>query len=175
MRFWVNLFGILGILTTVVIYQQKENQRMLVWKLISDLCWVLHYLALGANSVAVVTIVAIMRSVVLLCRRYRWAQSRAWLGIFMVISFVLSVLAYKDWTSLLTLIGSQACIVAYWIGKPKVTRIVSIPAALMFLVNVTLNGSLWGMLCESFLLISAIIGFIRHDVAHKPKQRSNSP
>ena len=30
MRFWVNLFGILGILTTVVIYQQKDNQRMLV-------------------------------------------------------------------------------------------------------------------------------------------------
>lgn len=169
MRFWVNLFGILGILTTVVIYQQKENQRMLVWKLISDLFWVLHYLALGANSVAVVTIVAIMRSIVLLCRRYRWAQSRAWLAVFMVSSFVLSVLAYKDWTSLLPMIGSQACIIAYWIGKPKVTRIISIPSALMFLVNVTLNGSLWGMLCESFLLASAIIGFIRHDVARKPK------
>ena len=169
MRFWVNLFGILGILTTVVIYQQKENQRMLVWKLISDLFWVLHYLALGANSVAVVTIVAIMRSIVLLCRRYHWAQSRAWLAVFMVSSFVLSVLAYKDWTSLLPMIGSQACIIAYWIGKPKVTRIISIPSALMFLVNVTLNGSLWGMLCESFLLASAIIGFIRHDVARKPK------
>ena len=89
MRFLVNLFGILGILTTVVIYQQKDNQRMLVWKLISDLCWVLHYLALGANSVAVVTIVAIMRSVVLLCRRHRWAQSRAWLAVFMASSFVL--------------------------------------------------------------------------------------
>ena len=75
MRFLVNLFGILGILTTVVIYQQKDNQRMLVWKLISDLCWVLHYLALGANSVAVVTIVAIMRSVVLLCRRHGWPCS----------------------------------------------------------------------------------------------------
>ena len=169
MRFWVNLFGILGILTTVIIYQQKENQRMLVWKLISDLFWVLHYLALGANSVAVVTIVAIMRSIVLLCRRYRWAQSRAWLAVFMVSSFVLSVLAYKDWTSLLPMIGSQACIIAFWIGKPKVTRIISIPSALMFLVNVTLNGSLWGMLCESFLLASAIIGFIRHDVARKPK------
>ena len=169
MRFWVNLFGILGILTTVVIYQQKENQRMLVWKLISDLFWVMHYLALGANYVAVVTIVAIMRSIVLLCRRYRWAQSRAWLAVFMVSSFVLSVLAYKDWTSLLPMIGSQACIIAYWIGKPKVTRIISIPSALMFLVNVTLNGSLWGMLCESFLLASAIIGFIRHDVARKPK------
>ena len=169
MRFLVNLFGILGILTTVVIYQQKDNQRMLVWKLISDLCWVLHYLALGANSVAVVTIVAIMRSVVLLCRRHRWAQSRAWLAVFMISSFVLSVLAYKDWTSLLTMFGSQACIVAYWIGRPKITRVVSMPVALMFLVNVTLNGSFWGMLCESFLLASAIVGFIRHDVVRKPK------
>jgi len=169
MEFWVNLFGILGIITTVIIYQQKEHRGMLIWKLITDTLWVLHYLALGANSVAVVTIVAILRSIVLLCQKHKWARSRAWLWIFLGSSLILSALAYKDWTSLLTMIGSPMCIIAYWIGKPRVTRIVSIPAALMFLINVTLSGSLWGTLSESFLLASAIIGFIRYDLPHKEK------
>lgn len=170
MDLWVNLFGGLGIISTVVVYQQRLNRGMLVWKLITDLCWVFHYLLMGANSVAVVTIVAIMRTIVLLCQSHKWARHKAWLGVFILTSLLLSVLAWKDWTSLLTTVGSQMCIVAFWIGKPKLTRLISIPVSIMFLINVALNGSIWGTVCESFLLTSAVIGFIRLDITHHKKQ-----
>lgn len=163
MIFWSNFFGVLGILTTILIYQQREHRNMLYWKLATDTVWVIHYLLLGANSVAVVTIVAILRSIILLCQKHRWAQHKAWLGIFLGSSLFLSILAWKDWTSLLTTIGSPACIIAYWIGNPKLTRMISIPVALMFLINVAVNGSVWGTICESFLLISAVVGFFRLD------------
>lgn len=168
MNIWANVFGVLGILTTVIIYQQKKNRNMLIWKLITDTIWVIHYLMLQANSVAVVTIVAIARSVILLCQNHAWARHKAWLWIFLASSLLLSILAWKDWTSSLVMIGSLACIIAFWIGNPKITRIISIPAAAMFLTNVALNGSLWGTLCESFLLISAIVGVIRLDL--KPRK-----
>lgn len=170
MNFWINFFGVLGIISTVIIYQQKENSKMILWKLITDTLWVIHYLLLGANSVAVVTIVAILRSIILLCQKHKWAQSKAWLWVFLGSSLILSILAWKDWTSLLTTVGSLACIIAYWIGKPKITRIISIPAALMFLVNVAVNGSVWGTLCESFILASAVVGLWRLDL-RKPKAR----
>lgn len=168
MNFWINFFGVLGIISTVLIYQQKENRKMLLWKLTTDALWVIHYLLLGANSVAVVTIVAILRSIILLCQKHKWAQSKAWLWVFLGSSLFLSLLAWKDWTSLLTTVGSLACIIAYWIGKPKLTRIISIPAGLMFLINVALNGSVWGTLCESFILASAVVGLWRLDL-RKPK------
>lgn len=170
MNFWINFFGVLGIISTVLIYQQKENRKMLLWKLTTDALWVIHYLLLGANSVAVVTIVAILRSIILLCQKHKWAQSKAWLWVFLGSSLFLSLLAWKDWTSLLTTVGSLACIIAYWIGKPKLTRIISIPAGLMFLINVALNGSVWGTLCESFILASAVVGLWRLDL-RKPKAR----
>lgn len=170
MSFWVDFFGVLGLITTFMIYQQKDNRRMLFWKLATDTSWVLHYLLLGANSVAVVTIVAILRSVILLCQKHRWAQSKAWLWIFLISSLLLSILAWKDWTSLLTTVGSLACIVAYWIGRPKLTRIISIPAGLMFLINVAVNGSLWGTICESLILVSAIVGLFRLDIRKKGKE-----
>lgn len=170
MNFWINFFGVLGIISTVLIYQQKENRKMLLWKLTTDALWVIHYLLLGANSVAVVTIVAILRSIILLCQKHKWAQSKAWLWVFLGSSLFLSLLAWKDWTSLLTTVGSLACIIAYWIGKPKLTRIISIPAGLMFLINVALNGSVWGTLCESFILTSAVVGLWRLDL-RKPKAR----
>lgn len=174
MNFWINFFGVLGIVTTVLIYQQKDNRRMLLWKLATDASWVIHYLLLGANSVAVVTLVAIARSIILLCQRHKWAQSRAWLWIFLGSSLFLSILAWKDWTSLLTTVSSLACIIAYWIGNPRITRIISIPAALMFLINVALNGSLWGTLCESFLLVSAVVGLLRLDIHKGHAQQPDS-
>ena len=176
--FWVNFFGVLGILTTIMIYQQKDNRRMLYWKLATDTTWIVHYLLLGANSVAVVTMVAILRSVILLCQNHKWARSKAWLWVFLGSSLLLSILAWKDWTSLLTTVGSLACIIAYWIGKPKLTRIISLPAGLLFLVNVALNGSVWGTLCESFILVSAVVGLIRLDIRKQPEstiQRSEEP
>lgn len=182
MTFWVNFFGVLGIFTTVMVYQQRDNRKLLGWKIATDTCWVIHYLLLGADSVAVVTIVAILRSVILLCQKHRWARSKAWLWIFLSSSLLLSVLAWRDWTSLLTTVGSLMCIVVYWIGDPKTTRIVALPAGLLFLVNVAVNGSVWGTICESFILLSALVGLIRLD-RHKPaeahpatqttKQRSN--
>lgn len=173
MTFWVNFFGVLGIITTVIIYQQRQHRGMLLWKLATDLSWLVHYLLLGANSVAAVTVVAILRSIILLCRKYRWAQSKAWLWVFLSSSLFLSILAWKDWTSLLTTIASPACIIAYWIGNPKLTRIISIPAALMFLVNVAVNGSLWGTLCESFLLVSAVVGLFYLDLRKDKAQTQN--
>jgi hypothetical protein len=171
MNLWVNFFGVMGVITTVLIYQQKENRWMLIWKLVTDMSWLIHYLLLGANSVAVVTIVAIMRSIVLLCRKYKWASSKVWLWIFLGTSLFLSILAWKDWTSLLTTIASPACIIAFWIGNPKFTRIISIPTALMFLLNVAINGSLWGTLCESFILISAVVGLFRIDLRKDHMQK----
>ncbi|MBQ6564441.1 MAG: YgjV family protein [Clostridia bacterium] len=172
---WANVFGVMGIVTSVIIYQQKENRNMLIWKLITDTVWVIHYLMLQANSVAVVTMVAMARSVILLCQNHAWARHKAWLWVFLGSSFLLSLLAWKDWTSGLVMVASLACILAFWIGKPKITRMVSIPAAAMFLINVALNGSLWGTLNESFLLISAIVGVVRLDLklskASKPNQK----
>ena len=164
MRFIINLFGILGILSTIIIYQQKENHRLLQWKITTDLLWTVHYVANGNYSVVAVTLVAIMRSIILLLgEKYAWARQKWWLAVFIVCSLGFSVLAWKDWTSLLTLLSSLMCIVAYWIRIPRINRLISIPAALLFLIHVGINFSFWGFLSESFMLISAVVGFFRLD------------
>ena len=107
---WANVFGVMGIVTSVIIYQQKENRNMLIWKLITDTVWVIHYLMLQANSVAVVTMVAMARSVILLCQNHAWARHKAWLWVFLGSSFLLSLLAWKDWTSGLVMVASLALV-----------------------------------------------------------------
>ncbi len=171
----VNLFGILGILTTVIVYQQKENKNLLFWKITTDLVWIVHYAANGNYSVVAITLVAILRSFVLLnAEKHAWARRRWWLAVFIACSLVFSLIAWKDWTSLLTLFSSLLCIVAYWVRIPRLTRLISIPGAALFLANIVINFSFWGFISETFLLVSAIVGFIRLDLPYyrdKARQR----
>ena len=164
--FLINFFGIAGIVTTVIIYQQKENKNLLLWKITTDLIWIVHYAANGNYSVVAITLVAILRSIVLLNADKDWARHRFWLPVFIACSLIFSAIAWKDWTSLLTVLSSILCIAAYWVRIPRITRLLSIPAAVLFLMNIAFNFSFWGFICESFLLASAIVGFLRLDLPY---------
>lgn len=172
MKLLVDILGALGVITTVLVYQQKTAKRQLIWKMTTDIVWTGHYLALGAFSGMVTTGVAVLRSVVFLNKERKWAQSKLWLYIFLAASIGFSAAAWEGPRTLLTLIPSVACIIAFWIGNPMVTRLVSIPAGSMFLVYTILCHSMAGIVCEIFLVASAIVGVIRLDLKKKPAQPS---
>ena len=159
----VDGLGVLGIVTTVCVYQQKERKSLLLWKLVNDGVWILHYYTLGAYSACAITLVAILRSIVFLNADRRWAQGRAWLYIFMAVSLVFSILAWQNAYSLLPLLCSQACIIAYWIKSPKATRLITIPAAVLYLIYNVAYHSIEGTLCELFTIASSVVGYLRHD------------
>ena len=171
------IFGILGLISTILIYQQRENRHLLVYKILTDLLFIVHYTANGNTAVVAVTWVAVLRSIVLLNRRHAWARHPCWFPIFMGLSVLFSIFGWQDLTSLLTAAGSLLCITAYFLCSPRMTRILSIPASLLFLINVCFHFSLWGVLCECFILVSAIVGILRLDLPGHPtsERRSNAP
>ena len=162
MNLLVDGLGVLGIATTVMVYQQKERKPLLFWKLATDCVWLLHYLFLGAYSACAITVVAIFRSAVFLNAEKKWAQGRSWLYIFLAATLLLSLLAWQGPCSLLTLVSSILCIIAYWLKTPRMTRILSLPAAFLVLIYNIAFHSREGVLCELFIITSAVIGIIRH-------------
>ena len=168
--FPADLFGILGIITTILIYQMRTSKYQLVWKMITDALWIVYYALQGNYSVVVITLVAILRSLVLISQK-KWARGIWWMYIFMAISIASSLLVWKDWTSLLTMISSLLCIVMYWYRNPRMVRFITVPATILFMVNVILNQNWMGLISESFLLASAIIGIIRLDIMDQTKKQ----
>ena len=160
----VDGLGVAGMLTSAVIFQQKARKRMLIWKLISDLFWVAHYLALGAYSGAAVMFVSVLRSVLLLRVEN---PGKGWLAAFLTISLVLSILAWKNIFSLLALACSFCSIIAFWMDSPKLTRMITIPASGAYLVYCVSCGSIEGSVSEAFGVISAIVGVFRLDIKKK--------
>ena len=172
MDWLIDGLGILGIITTVMVYQQKERKKMLIWKLITDLVWILHYYLLGGYSACAITVVAIFRSIVFMNNDKKWAQGRKWLYIFLTASLVMSLLAWQGPITLLTLGSSIISIVAYWMPKPGSTRLLTVPAAVLYLTYTILCKSKEGFICELFLLSSTIVGIIRHDIPRRNKKNA---
>ena len=48
MKIISDIFGIIGVLLTVILYQQKSRKSLLVYKLIIDVVWLGHYALIGA-------------------------------------------------------------------------------------------------------------------------------
>lgn len=161
------IFGFIGIACTVIIYQQKTRNGLLISKLVSDVIWFLHYFLLGAYSGAAVAVIAMARELIFMNRSKPWAKSRWWLVFFLVLSGACAVLTWKNVSSILPAMGSIISIIGFWIGSPRLSRFLSFPTAACMLSYDIICGSVAGIFNEILTVVSSIIGIIRHDIKQK--------
>ncbi len=158
-----NIFGVLGIASTVFIYQQKNRKALLVSKLLSDLIWFLHYFFLGAYSGAAIAAIGAVREIVFVNREKKWGRSRLWLPFFLIVSVVCTVLTWKNAFSILTCVASCLSVVGFYIGRPKLSRVLSFPISACMLTYDIASQSYPGIANEVLAIASSIVGLLRFD------------
>lgn len=163
------VFGFAGVLSTVFIYQQKNRYGLLVAKLISDIIWFLYYFLQGAYAGAAVAVIGIIRELIFINKDKKWAKHPIWLVFFIILAIGSAALTWKTWFSILPMIASITSIISFWIGNPKVSRILSFPiSACMLTYDVTLIPiAYFGVANEILAISSSIIGLVRYDRVKK--------
>ena len=157
------VFGVLGMATTVLIYQQKTRKGLILSKLLSDVIWFLYYICLSAYSGAAIAVIGMIRELVFINREKKWAKHPIWLVFFLMLSFVSAIITWKNIYSVLPCIASAISVISFWIGNPRLSRKLSYPiSACMLTYNIT-SVAIIGVINEIFTIISSIIGTIRLD------------
>lgn len=172
MKLIADILGFLGIAITVFMYQQKKRERMLLTKLILDSIWVIHYCLIGAFSGAAVALIASVRGIIFVKRDPKKASGIIWLPIFIGVAIVSTILTWKNIFSIFTLLASCTAVVSFFIGKPKLSRILAFPVSMCMLTYDIACNSVAGIVNESFAIISSAIGIIRLD--RKAKKEENT-
>ena len=165
-------FGALGILVSVIIYQQKKGRKLLLWKLASDLVWLIQYLLLGKYTGAGSCVVGVVRESVFLNQHKRWAQSKLWLLFFLLLNVTISILTWGSAYSALPMIASAVSVFSFWRANPTLTKILAYPISICMLIyNLLGTGdiSYMGVANEVLVLLSTTVSLI--GVA-KDKRRS---
>lgn len=156
------IFGTGALLSLFLIYQQKERKKLLLCKLSADLCWVVHYLCLSAFGGAIPNFVGIFRELIFVKREdKRWANSILWPIFFIVLNLTLGVFTLSSPINLLPITVSVFVTVSLWLKNPVITKIISIPVSVAFLIYDILVGSYIGTLNETIAIVSIVISFVK--------------
>lgn len=157
------IVGYIAILASMLIYQQKTRKNLLICKAVTDMLWIIHYFLLGAYTGAVVTCVALVREVVFFRSDWRDKNSKPILVLFLCISVACSVLTWGGVFSIFAMLGSMLSIVSFWIGEPKVSRVMAFPISGCMLIYGVANGSVAVLINEVLVMVSSVIGILKHD------------
>ena len=158
-----NVVGLLGILSTVVIYQQKTRAGLLVSKLVSDVIWFFQYAILGAWSGAAISIIAIIREFIFINRHKKWTKTPAWLVVFLILSVICGIITWKNFYSVFPCIASALAVIGFWIGNPKLSRFLSYPISICMLTYDISNLAYMAIANEVLTIGSSVVGNIRYD------------
>lgn len=163
MKILSEVFGLLGIILNMVIYQQKKRTALLRWKLISNVAWALHYGTGGNFTGAGVAVIGVIRETSFLLTEKRSIDKRPLLAAFLVLACISARFTWAGWFSLLPTAASMLSVVSFWQQKPNRSRLLALPISLCMLSYNILVGSISGCVSEVLVLTSALTAIYRHD------------
>jgi len=156
------VFGAFAILALFWAYQQKNRHRLIISKLSADVLWASHYFCLGAYGGMIPNFVGILRELVFLERdKKRWASSAFVPVFFILVNFGLGLYTFENPINIIPIAASSIVTVSLWLRRPNLTKILSIPVSVAFLIYDYFVRSYLGMLNESIAIISIILYFIK--------------
>jgi uncharacterized membrane protein YsdA (DUF1294 family) len=156
------VFGSFGVILNALIFQQKTRNGILGFKLASDFMWALQYLFKGAFSGLAVACIGIIRETVFLNHKKRWAQSKLWLVLFIVLSLVSPIITWKGFSSLLPMTASIISVIGFWLSRPLLTKVLAYPICACQLSYGIIFEIPMSIINEIITLISTTIGLIRY-------------
>lgn len=147
----------------MLIYQQKSKKGLLLYKGCSDLLWITHYLIIGGYTGAAVTGVALVREILFFKNDLHDKKGKLVLMCFLCAAAVCAWITWSSIYSLLAMVASMMSVVSFWLGNPRITRILAFPIAGCMLTYGCINGSVAVMINETLIILSSLIGLIRLD------------
>lgn len=167
MRLIGQLIGCIAVVLCFFVYQQKSRRRVLLTKLLADLTWMLHYFFLSAYSGVAICVISTTRAIVFLNSEKKWANKRVWVPIFIALAIIMGYFTWSEIYSVLPIIASVISILSFAQNRPKVTRILAFPVSVSLLIYDIFILSVPGIINESAVIISSIIGILRYDTKRK--------
>ena len=165
------LLGLGAMLSLFCAYQQKQRGKLLIAKLSADICWVGHYFCLGAYAGMIPNFVGIFRELIFIKRDgKRWANHLFWPILFIVINWALGISTFQTVFNVLPIVASTAVTISLWCRKPAVTKLISVPVSLAFLVYDISVGSWIGVVNESIAICSIFLSFVKNEKKKKKKK-----
>ena len=157
------LIGFISTALFLLSFQFKKNKTLFALQLGSFAVYIVHYFLLGAITGCFTMAINTARCVVMFFfNDKKWAAWKGWLGVFLVLYVINTVLTWEGLISLLPFAGSVAVMFAYWSRNLRKIRVVNLLlGSPTWLVYDIFTFSIAGIISESLCMLSIIVSIIR--------------
>ena len=179
LRIFAQVIGIVAMLINVLSYQCKKQRPLIVMQLVSSTFYAVNLFILDAPTGCVLNLVGICRAIVFSNKKFFRADRKIWIAVFSLASagvYALTFLVFeKDPTAknliieFLPVIGMIATTVGFYRDGAKDVRLLSPINSPCWLVYHLTTRSIGGIAGEVVMLISIVVGYLRHD-RKKPEE-----
>lgn len=161
------IMGAFGFVANIFSTQQNTKKKTVAYNMLSNCCCGVQYILLGAYNGAISILVAIARDTIFM--RFKKKIPLYVLIIYIVIAIIVNIPCYDGLISLLPIFN----IVAYGIGvyktDVKYLKIVIIFVGISGAIYDAASLAIVGMISNTFLAISGIVGYIRYKKLHNKR------
>ena len=166
------VFIVISYVFLISTYQFKNRTTILLFGFLSAIATGASHFCLAAYSGLAMTCVSVIRNSIFFVQAKNGKTDKitkvdwAILTVLFTIAIVSAVFTYQGFLSLMSVFATLIYTYSVWQKNTKVYKYLGIPTSICWIIYDIYITSWFGMLLESALMISAIIGIIRE---HKHK------
>ena len=164
----VNAIGVLAIICKIFEYQVSTRGKMFTFATIANICWVLFFALLGNIPSALTCTINVIKMFIFMQRgKYKWADSIAWLVIFLIAQALIAIFTVRYWYDAFSIVAGTLGIFAYFVTNQKRYRLLSFFHMALWVANSVANFYLIALLSDSFSTVSCAVAIYRYDLRKK--------
>jgi len=155
------ILGIIAVILGFICFQMKSPRVILIFQIIVASVFVVHYICIGSMTAMALNIVAAVQ-----CVCYYFRDKKGSKGLFLPIFFsvvmvIASILTWGEWYSVFIMTGLVVNAVSLSFSSAHKIRVAMLIKAPLCLIYNVLAGSIGGVIYESALLVSSVVGIIK--------------
>jgi hypothetical protein len=173
------VIGWISTIQSLFIFVAKKRETILILKLINDVLNIINFTLLGTYTGALLNLIAVLRESVFYFKdKKKWANSKFWLILFLLLMMIspLSVVldptrsAAEKWVQILPAMGSSLAVIGLYMSKEQVLRILNLFAVTPWVIYNLFNNNIPALVNSCLGIVSVAWGLIMYFILDKKEK-----
>jgi hypothetical protein len=158
-----NAIGMISIVIQILIYQMKTRKAIIFVSMANHVGWFSYFTLQGDFLSGVSNVIGIMSNIVFLMReKYRWADNKLWLFLFLGVGATYSAFTFKSYLDIFPLCGCTSSMTAFFMKKEENIRKISFLTFIFFMCNSISKDYIIALIADITAVTSIVIALIRY-------------
>lgn len=166
------IIGLIALILIVSAYQFDNSKTINMFYIFSSALFTVHFFMLGAYTGSLINFLSFLSCIIFNFRgEKKWASTRFWPILFSLLGVVLGIFTWQNILSLCPIVSFCFSRASLFCRKATQTRLLMLPASILFWIYNFFSSSFSGVLTESIVLVIAIVAVVRFDILKKEEKK----